>query len=202
MSDEFLVLQAVRLRGRPTLESLVELLDTAAGIIEAAESLIAGGYLRTAGTAVALTTEGRERLSEFIASERKELDSARVTELYEAFCRLNEECKEIVTAWQMTSATTLNDHTDERYDQGVIDRLRDLHERFVPTGEGIAATVPRLRRTVDRLASSIAMLAEGDNRFVASPQVDSLHSVWFEMHEELIGAAGLTRAGEAAAGRA
>jgi pyruvate,orthophosphate dikinase len=32
--------------------------------------------------------------------------------------------------------------------------------------------------------------------------IDSYHTVWFELHEDLIGLAGLSRADEAAAGRA
>ena len=39
-------------------------------------------------------------------------------------------------------------------------------------------------------------------RYVASPRVDSYHSVWFELHEDLILLAGRTRADEVAAGRA
>ncbi len=42
----------------------------------------------------------------------------------------------------------------------------------------------------------------GDHRYVASPRVDSYHSVWFELHEELILLAGRSRAEEVAAGRA
>jgi hypothetical protein len=37
---------------------------------------------------------------------------------------------------------------------------------------------------------------------VASPRVDSYHSVWFELHEDLIRLAGRTRSAETAAGRA
>jgi pyruvate,orthophosphate dikinase len=42
----------------------------------------------------------------------------------------------------------------------------------------------------------------GDNRFVASPRVDSYHGIWFELHEDLILLAGRNRADEVAAGRA
>jgi pyruvate,orthophosphate dikinase len=42
----------------------------------------------------------------------------------------------------------------------------------------------------------------GDHRFVASPRVDSYHSVWFELHEDVIRLAGRTREDEVAAGRA
>jgi len=42
----------------------------------------------------------------------------------------------------------------------------------------------------------------GDQRYVASPRVDSYHSIWFELHEDLIQLAGRTREDEVAAGRA
>jgi hypothetical protein len=38
--------------------------------------------------------------------------------------------------------------------------------------------------------------------WLTRPMVDSHHTVWFELHEELIGLAGRTRAGEAESGRA
>ena len=48
---------------------------------------------------------------------------------------------------------------------------------------------------------ALDQLTAGDARFVASPRVDSLHGVWFELHEELIRLAGSTRSEELAAGR-
>jgi predicted HD phosphohydrolase len=57
----------------------------------------------------------------------------------------------------------------------------------------------RYRRRLERAHASIEA---GDPRFVASPRVDSYHSIWFELHEDLIRLAGRTRAGEAEAGRA
>jgi pyruvate,orthophosphate dikinase len=37
---------------------------------------------------------------------------------------------------------------------------------------------------------------------VARPIIDSYHTVWFELHEDLMAINGLTRAAEARAGRA
>ena len=53
-----------------------------------------------------------------------------------------------------------------------------------------------------RLQLALTAALGGDQRFVASPRVDSYHSVWFELHEDLILLAGRTRAEETAAGRA
>jgi pyruvate,orthophosphate dikinase len=53
-----------------------------------------------------------------------------------------------------------------------------------------------------RLWRALEAVRAGDQRFVASPRVDSYHGVWFELHEQLIRLAGRSRAEEAAAGRA
>ena len=60
----------------------------------------------------------------------------------------------------------------------------------------------RLSRYHDRLQRAARMVSEGDHRFIASPIVDSYHSIWFELHEDLILLAGRTRADEVSAGRA
>jgi pyruvate,orthophosphate dikinase len=55
---------------------------------------------------------------------------------------------------------------------------------------------------VARLDRAAAAVAAGDQRFVSSPRVDSYHSIWFELHEELIRLAGRSRSDEVSSGRA
>jgi pyruvate,orthophosphate dikinase len=62
--------------------------------------------------------------------------------------------------------------------------------------------LPRLADYVSRLDRAAGLVAEGDHGYIASPRVDSYHSVWFELHEDLILLAGRNRADEVAAGRA
>jgi hypothetical protein len=66
----------------------------------------------------------------------------------------------------------------------------------------VTAGCPRFETYRRRLARAAAAATDGDGRFVASPRVDSVHGVWFELHEELIRLAGRTRESETAAGRA
>jgi pyruvate,orthophosphate dikinase len=53
-----------------------------------------------------------------------------------------------------------------------------------------------------RLGHAIERAVGGDQRYVASPRVDSYHGAWFELHEDLIQLAGRSRVDEVAAGRA
>jgi len=200
---DLLLLQAMRLKGRLDAEAAA-----ACGAIEVSEAqarldeLVAVGHAKRAGTAVRITPEGRERLAALLEEERATLDRAALQRCYDRFTEVNGELKAIITAWQMKDAQTPNDHTDPEYDRGVLARLTELHGRFAPLLGEIVAAVPRLKPYAGRFERAITRIQEGDHSFVARPIADSYHTVWFELHEELIGLLGLSRAEEAAAGRA
>ena len=97
----------------------------------------------------------------------------------------------------------VNDHTDRAYDAAVVVRLGDdIHPRVLAVVEQVSAAAPRLARYGDRLAAALEALKQGDAQMMAHPLRDSYHTVWFELHEELIRLSGRDRASEAAAGRA
>ena len=62
--------------------------------------------------------------------------------------------------------------------------------------------MPRLAPYPDRFSAAIEKVKDGDHSWIAKPIADSYHTVWFEFHEELIAALGLSREAEAASGRA
>jgi pyruvate,orthophosphate dikinase len=104
--------------------------------------------------------------------------------------------KAVVTAWQIRDDDgdqRLNDHADADYDAGVLARLDELQ---VDVGSWLAswggASRP-MRAYGSRLAAAAELARNGDHRFLASPRVDSYHSAWFELHEDLIRLAGRTR---------
>jgi pyruvate,orthophosphate dikinase len=113
--------------------------------------------------------------------------------------------KATVTAWQMREvdgAQTFNDHSDAAYDAGVLADLAALHADASVWLRPLAAGLPRLSAYLARLERANVAAQDGDQRYVASPRVDSYHSAWFELHEDLILLARRNRADEVAAGRA
>jgi pyruvate,orthophosphate dikinase len=84
----------------------------------------------------------------------------------------------------------------------VLDRLPDIHARVTPVVDRLGDLVPRLAPYSTRLAAASARVQAGDSDWLLKPLIDSYHTVWFELHEELISVCGLTRLDEAAAGRA
>ncbi len=202
MENELLVLRAVRLKGRPSGADVA----AATGLSEeeaerALSSLAEAGTCKEANGRYMLDPSGRERLEQLLDTERAGLDQEALGSMYEEFTELNTELKQIMHAWQLRDGEP-NDHSDSAYDQGVVDRLVALHGQVVPLGDRIVAAVPRLAPYPGRFAAAIEKVQAGDHSWIARPIADSYHTVWFELHEELIGALGLSREAEAASGRA
>jgi pyruvate,orthophosphate dikinase len=107
-----------------------------------------------------------------------------------------------MTAWQLKSDGIANDHGDADYDRAVLQRLADLHFRVGPLMQRLAQVSARLAGYGVRLARAAARVAAGDHGYVARIIADSYHTVWFELHKELISLAGLNHEAEARAGHA
>jgi pyruvate,orthophosphate dikinase len=127
------------------------------------------------------------------------------TAALDAFVALDRRMKATVTAWQMREIDgeqVINDHADPAHDARVIADLAALHIDADAWLEPLVEGLPRLAAYRSRLAAANEAAQAGDGRFIASPRVDSYHSAWFELHEDLILLAGRNRADEVAAGRA
>jgi hypothetical protein len=79
-----------------------------------------------------------------------------------------------------------NDHSDADYDRAIVDRLGDLHERALKNLDRFAELEARLAQYSRRLESAYDKVLAGDTDFVSGARVDSYHTVWFELHEDLL----------------
>jgi pyruvate,orthophosphate dikinase len=163
--------------------------------------LCAQGLCSESGGGFSVTDKGRSHLQEHLSQERTHADPAAVVAFYEDFCVFNADLKQIMTAWQIRPDGTLNDHSESDYDRGVLQRLADLHLRVGPLLRRLSQLSPRLTAYESRLGRAAGRVAAGDRRYLARIIADSYHTVWFELHEELLSLAGLKREVEARAGR-
>lgn len=196
--SELTVLQTVRLKGRVSLDDLALTLgeDVAATV----EALTRSGLLID-GELLRLSPGGRARLSELLDAERGQIDTAALAAVYADFRAVNAEFKALVTDWQVKDGQP-NPHDDADYDAAVVARLDDVHQRVAPIVSAAAAHVPRLGRYSAKLQTALDHVHGGQTQWLSRPLIDSYHTVWFELHEELILAAGLTRESEAKSGDA
>jgi hypothetical protein len=137
-----------------------------------------------------VTPAGREWLAERYSSVFAELRANPLaTEAYQRFEVINRQLLALFTDWQMIPAGSdrvPNDHSNADYDHGVIDQIGAQHERAQrPLGQ-FAELVARLGRYLERLDAAYDNVLAGDLDFVSGARIDSYHTVWFELHEDLL----------------
>jgi hypothetical protein len=199
--DRLLVLHGLRLKGFAEPESLVPLFDLDVERVRAElDALRTDGlvlYREGRLTGWALTPSGREAQETLL---REELDEHGVRDTvfdaYKRFLDLNADLLGVCTAWQMRDEATLNDHTDKAYDAGVIDRLCDLHAKVEPVLTDLEDTFVRYRNYRPRLEAALDKLRRDDPDWFTKPLIDSYHTVWFQLHEDLLNTLGIERSQE------
>jgi hypothetical protein len=201
---ELAVLQAVRLKGRVSAVDLAATLgEDLDDVTPTVDQLTASGLL-VDGTTLKISPSGRTRLDNLLAQERHGIDSVAIAVAYHDFGAVNADFKALLTDWQLKGgpAGKPNAHDDAEYDAAVLARLDDVHARVVPIIEAAATQLPRLNAYSSRLLVALNKVKAGETAWLARPLIDSYHTVWFELHEELIGAVGLTREAAARSGDA
>ena len=112
--------------------------------------------------------------------------------------KLNADLLVVCTAWQVRDLdrNILNDHADRDYDAGVIKRLSDVHAGVTPINATLSAALDRFHHYQPRLQAALDKVKKGNQEWFAKPIIDSYHTVWFELHEDLLTTLGLERSNE------
>jgi hypothetical protein len=190
---ELAILMALRVHGRSDAVQVGR--ATACSEAEAAAALAAlqargavtpaarGAASASSPALATLTDAGRAELTALLAAEP--LDRTALARLYYRFLVADDELKAAITAWQLASALDK---------PAVQDRVMAAAATAGGVAAALAEIAPRLAPYPRRIAAAAAAIATGDARFVASPRVDSLHQVWFELHEDVLLTLGRSRA--------
>lgn len=147
-----------------------------------------------------LTLAGRTRHAELVAAELEaagERDAVKAG--YEQFLEINQDMLGVCTSWQLRGADhaqAINDHTDAAYDAGVVQRLVGIHDRVRPITASLREVLARFEPYGGRLRSALEKVVAGEHEWFTKPVIDSYHTVWFELHEDLLSTLGIERARE------
>ncbi len=184
MTDpQILLLLSARLRGRGAAEALEETFVGLGGdgvvfpsLLEEAERL---EQIRSRGEEQrrSLTDAGVAELAAHLAAEADRVGRADLVTAYEAFLPLN---RAFLAALSAEAETT---------------ELAVLVHRLAPVLGALADQLPRFSGYRARFDRALRR-AETDPVWVASPRVDSVHTVWFELHEHLLATLGRDRSRE------
>ena len=202
---EFLVLHTLRLKGfaQPDAVATTTGLDEADIATTLDKAAGAGHAQKREGriTGWALTPAGRSHHAALLQDEvstagcRDKVDAA-----YRRFLEINGQLLGVCTDWQMRKGPTgdqvLNDHTDAGYDAAVVKRLRAIDDAVQPVCADLADVLDRFANYGPRLAHAIDRVEAGEVEYATKPMIDSYHTVWFELHEDLLATLGIERSKE------
>jgi hypothetical protein len=185
------VLHGVRLKGFAEAAAVADLwlLDEGEVASElkglAADGLVQRRDGRVSGWS--LTTEGR---AEHTTLVRAELDEAAarpaVKDAYHRFLTLNPELLATCTAWQLRTTGTGQS----------VSRLSAVDEGIRPVLADLEAALARFERYPERLGNALRRVQLGEAEWFTKPLLDSYHTVWFELHEDLLATLDLQRGAE------
>jgi chromosome segregation ATPase len=191
MNEIHLVLHGLAIKKHATPEAVAGVIGLdSARIRTALADLLMQGRVIEAGGKYALTPAARVALDgeypRYYASLRGDPQFLKVCDEFE---RVNRRLKGLITEWQTTEVAgerVLNDHSDKEHDRRIIERLGDLHEVADQVLARLARHVSRLQRYRDKLLSALEKAEDGDIAWVSDARTESYHTVWFEMHEDLL----------------
>jgi hypothetical protein len=196
----FLVLHALRLKGFADtgIVAAITRLDEAQATkhLEAAQNdnLVTRRDGRISGWA--LTPDGRTKHAELIGVELDEAGArSDVEQGYRRFLDVNSELLTVCTDWQLRDGA-LNDHTDEAYDASVVQRLKQVDEKVQPVTVDLGNALERFGDYGARFGMALAKVEKGERDWFAKPMIDSYHTIWFELHEDLLATLGIERSKE------
>jgi hypothetical protein len=151
----------------------------------------------------ALTRFGRDEDAQRAAAE---LDDASLRDavdaLYRRFLELNPQLLRLCTDWQLyppadnKTPPEPNRHADPDYDAEVRARLAKVDSAAQPICDELGHALARFGNYGRRLAAARARVEAGEHDWMTKPMIDSYHSVWFELHEDLLATLGIERGSE------
>ena len=159
-------------------------------------------------TGWSLTGDGRKLHHESCAAELAASGAEPIVRAgYERFLDYNGALLQACTDWQVRSdapagAQVLNVHDDAAYDRAVIERLGEIDAGIQPVIVELAQALDRFGAYGRRLAAALARVEAGDTDWFTGAMVESYHTVWFELHEDLLVTLSIERAAEHSGGGA
>ena len=203
-SPRLLALHGLRLRGTAEVAEVADYFDADAAVIGEVmvalhdADLVTYRHGRIPG--YRLTPDGTAEGEALLAEE---LDAAgardRVQGAYEAFLGFNRRLLGVCTRWQLRDVdgvSVVNDHADADHDAAVVESLEELDALVRPVLATLVGALDRFAGHERRLRTALAHVQAGDHDWFTKPLFPSYHSVWFELHEDLLATLGTDRSSE------
>jgi PEP-utilising enzyme, mobile domain len=173
--DAFAVLHRLKIKGMAD-----ELGHWATGLEE-------DGLVCSTHAGFVLTPQGHEHHSELLVVERTRIDTDALASSYGRFLALNEPLKRLSSRWQSAAE-------EDRF--ALVGEVSELIERAEPALRRASEIAPRFGPYLPRLRTACERLERGEHEWMTDPRIDSVHTVWMEIHEDFLQTLGRSREDE------
>ena len=182
--ETFLVLNGAHLKKMATSDEVAAAVGVAPKV--AAEQLAAAvdrGWAMNADGKYLVLPDGTAAVHQFYRKFYDPLrqDSA-VAAWYDRFEALNDQFIKAVSDWQKSDG-------DPKAESKVI----KIVERLIKAIGELTPAIPRYTHYVRRFGDGIARIDRGERDYVCGPTIDSVHTIWFEFHEDILSVLGRPR---------
>ncbi|MGI4896271.1 MAG: hypothetical protein ACRYF3_14280 [Janthinobacterium lividum] len=194
---EYHVLNAVALRKMLAMTALPDAMPevtdptgTVGGLVASGLIVDAGGYLLPTDDAAPVLAETAAQLYADVRTDGAVLD------LLDRFETTNKSLLTTMSDWQQVTVAgrkVTNDHSDAAYDGRIIDKIDKLVSRLDALLGALGAHDDHFLAYRERFASALHDVDTGDIDMVSSPTRESVHTIWFEFHEDLLRVLGRAR---------
>ena len=187
----YCVLNVVALKKMASARALADATGLPAAQVEDQLSHLAGlGLVETVAGSALPSDDAEAALSESAAEHYAALREDReVLALADGFEDINSRLLAAMSAWQQVDVggqKVANDHTDSAYDDKIITRIDRLVQRLDPLLNALSRYDERFAGYRQRFAAAMRAVDEGRHELVSSVTADSVHTIWFEFHEDLL----------------
>jgi hypothetical protein len=199
LDPQQLTVHALTLRQLASAEQLAEVTGQPVAEVEAAlQQAVADGAVMAARGNYMITPAGRSSLDARYPQAFADFrTSPAVADAMDAFeTGVNKQVLTLTTDWQTKEVggdRVPNDHGDAGYDAAVVDKLSRVVDRTAKVLRPVADLDPLVDRFLDRIGTALTRAESGETDYVSGVRVDSVHTVWFQLHEHLLRLTGRER---------
>lgn len=158
---------------------------------DATAALVAAGLAAVKGAYLAATPEGRAAHADWARVPAGSDAETAARAAYERFLVVDDQLKHLIHDWQTTAGKS-GPMSAEEWD--LVDKLKDLDGKAGPFLRRLTAAVERFAVYRPRLTHALAQVEEGDRPWFCGLTIDSYHTAWWQLHEDLLAALGIARA--------
>lgn len=200
MPDPYLLtLHTLTLRQLADADQILAIIEQNPDDVKAAlERAVEEGTALAARGAYMISPAGRQLLDEaypeWFAAERSSDEIGSAMDSFES--GVNRQLLSLTTDWQTVEVNgerQPNDHSDAAYDARVIDKIGAVIDRTDGVLAPLVAAQPTVARFLERIEQALTRAESGETDYVSSVRTDSVHTVWFQMHEHILRITGRER---------